>query len=71
MDFIPIRIDFLELLREVGKALEELFDHDNSEHKPLTVSSEGFDHEFKCDSLEYVVKQLILDDSSEEFGNFL
>ena len=71
MDFISIRIDFLELLGEVRKALEEFLDHDNSEHEPLAVPSERLNHEFKSNSLENVVKQLVLDDSPKELGDFL
>ena len=71
LDFITIRIDFLELLGKVRKTLEEFLDHDNSEHKSLAVPSERFNHEFQCNSLEDVVKQLILDDSPKELSYFL
>ena len=43
-NFIPVSINFLELFWEVRKAFEKFFDYNDTKHKPLSISSEGFNH---------------------------
>ena len=71
LNLVSICVDFLELLGKVRKALEELFDHDYSEHQPLSISSEGLNHELEGDSLQDIVQQLVLDNRTEKLGNLL
>ena len=69
LNFVPVLIDLLELLGELGQALEEFLDHNDAEHEALTIAAESFNDEFQSDTLKDIVEKTILDDCSEKFGN--
>ena len=59
----------MELLGELRQAVEELFDDNDTEALSASLATEGFDDELESDVLQDVVKQLVLDNGTEQFGN--
>ena len=56
LNFVPVLIDLLELLGELGQALKEFLDHDNAEHEALAIAAEGLNDELQSDSLKDIVE---------------
>ena len=70
-NLFSICVNLLKLLREVWQALKEFFYDNDSKHEPFAFSTECFDDKFKGNSLQNIIKQLILDNCSKQFGNSL
>ena len=70
LDLFSILVNLLELFGELGQALQELLYNNDSKHEALAIPTESLDHKFQSNSLKDVIEQAILDNCSEEFGNF-
>jgi hypothetical protein len=70
LDLVSIGIDLLELFWELGQTLEEFFDDNYAKHETLTIASESLNDKFKGDTLKHTIEKTVLDDGTEELGDF-